>query len=65
VAPGFVRTEMTSKIPPEIIEKIVDRIPVRRFAEPDEIARVVAFLAAQESGYITGQLYGINGGLYM
>jgi len=65
VAPGFVRTEMTSTIPPEIMEKIVDRIPVRRFAEPEEIARVVSFLAAEESGYITGQLYGINGGLYM
>jgi len=65
VTPGFVRTEMTSKIPSEIVDKIVERIPVRRFGEPEEIARLVAFLAAEESGYITGQVYGINGGLYM
>jgi acetoacetyl-CoA reductase len=65
VAPGFVRTEMTEKIPPEVIEKILDHIPMRRFAEPHEISRVVLFLAQEESAYITGQIYGINGGLYM
>jgi 3-oxoacyl-(acyl-carrier-protein) reductase len=65
VAPGFVRTEMSEKIPPEIVEKIVDRIPMRRFADPDEIARVVAFLAEEASAYVTGQVYGINGGLYL
>ncbi|MBI4573322.1 MAG: 3-oxoacyl-[acyl-carrier-protein] reductase [candidate division NC10 bacterium] len=65
VAPGFVRTEMTEKISPEIIERILDQIPMRRFAEPHEISRVVVFLAQEESSYITGQIYGINGGLYM
>ncbi len=65
VAPGFVRTEMTAKIPPEIVEKILDEIPMRRFAEPHEISRVVIFLAQEDSSYITGQIYGINGGLYM
>lgn len=65
VAPGFVRTEMTEKISPEIIEKILDQVPMRRFAEPREISRVVVFLAQEESSYITGQIYGINGGLYM
>ncbi|MBI4840281.1 MAG: 3-oxoacyl-[acyl-carrier-protein] reductase [candidate division NC10 bacterium] len=65
VAPGFVRTEMTEKIPPEVIEKILDQIPMRRFAEPHEISRVVVFLAQEDSAYITGQIYGINGGLYM
>jgi NAD(P)-dependent dehydrogenase (short-subunit alcohol dehydrogenase family) len=65
VAPGFVRTEMTAKIPPEIVEKILDEIPMRRFAEPHEISRVVVFLAQEDSSYITGQIYGINGGLYM
>lgn len=65
VAPGFVRTEMTEKIAPEILEKIVDHIPMRRLAEPHEISRLVSFLAQEESAYITGQIYGINGGLYM
>jgi NAD(P)-dependent dehydrogenase (short-subunit alcohol dehydrogenase family) len=65
VAPGFVKTEMTGKVPPDILEKILDRIPIRRFAEPEEVARVVAFLAQEASGSITGQVYGINGGLYM
>ncbi len=65
VAPGFVRTEMTGKIAPDVVEKIVERIPMRRFAEPREISRVVIFLAQEESAYITGQVYGINGGLYM
>ena len=65
VAPGFVKTEMTDKIPREVIEKTLEHIPMRRFAEPHEISRVVVFLAQEGSGYITGQLYGINGGLYM
>ncbi len=65
IAPGFVKTEMTDKIPGDVMEKILDEIPMRRFAEPYEISRVVVFLAHEESGYITGQIYGINGGLYM
>ncbi len=65
VAPGFVKTEMTGKIPAETIEKILEHIPMRRFGEPHEISRVVVFLAQEESAYITGQIYGINGGLYM
>jgi 3-oxoacyl-(acyl-carrier-protein) reductase len=65
VAPGFVKTEMTDKIPSEVIDKILDHIPMRRFADPFEISRVVVFLAQEDSGYITGQIYGINGGLYM
>jgi 3-oxoacyl-(acyl-carrier-protein) reductase len=65
IAPGFVKTEMTEKIPPDVLETILDEIPMRRFAEPYEISRVAVFLAQEESGYITGQIYGINGGLYM
>jgi NAD(P)-dependent dehydrogenase (short-subunit alcohol dehydrogenase family) len=65
IAPGFVKTEMTDKMPPEVLEKILDQIPMRRLGDPYEISRVVVFLAQEESGYITGQLYGINGGLYM
>ena len=65
VAPGFIETEMTKKIPPEIYEMIKNKIPQKRFGTPEEVARVVAFLADEKSSYITGQVYGINGGLYM
>ncbi len=65
VAPGYVKTEMTDKIPPEVMDQVLASIPMRRFADPYEISRVVLFLAEAESGYITGQVYGINGGLYM
>jgi acetoacetyl-CoA reductase len=65
VAPGFVETEMVSKLPEKGLEKIVAQIPVGRLGTPDEVARVVEFLADPESGFITGEVYGINGGLYM
>ena len=65
VAPGFVKTAMTDKIPKEVIDKIVDSIPVGRMAEPSEIARAIVFLADEKSSYITGQVMGINGGFYM
>jgi len=56
---------MTAAIPADVMEKIVARIPVGRLGEPDEVARVVEFLADPGSGYITGQVYPVNGGLYM
>ena len=65
VAPGFIGTEMVSAMPEEVLNKVIATIPVGRLGEPDEIARVVEFLADPESGYITGEVYGINGGLYM
>jgi acetoacetyl-CoA reductase len=65
VAPGFIATDMVQAMPPEALQRVVDQIPVGRLGEPDEIARVVEFLADPESGYITGEVYGINGGLYM
>jgi acetoacetyl-CoA reductase len=65
VAPGFVKTPMTDKIPKDIMEKIVDTIPVGRLAEPAEVARAVLFLADVQSSYVTGQVLNINGGLYM
>ncbi len=65
VTPGFITTEMTSVIPAAAMDKIVARIPVGRLGEPNEVARVVEFLADPESGYITGQVYSVNGGLYM
>jgi acetoacetyl-CoA reductase len=65
VAPGFIATEMVASMPEEALAKVVAQIPVGRLGEPDEIARVVEFLADPESSYITGEVYGINGGLYM
>jgi len=65
VTPGLITTDMTAAVPPTVMEKIVARIPVGRFGEPDEVARVVEFLADPESAYITGQVYPVNGGLYM
>jgi acetoacetyl-CoA reductase len=65
VTPGFVTTDMTAAVPANVMEKIVARIPVGRLGEPGEVARVVEFLADPESSYITGQVYAVNGGLYM
>ena len=65
VAPGFIETDMTGDIPEKILDKIVGSIPMRRLGQPDEVARVVLFLAEPDSSYITGQVYSINGGLYM
>src|SRR5215213_1466697 len=58
-------TEMVSAMPEQVLERVIAQIPVGRLGEPDEIARVVEFLADPDSGYITGEVYGINGGLYM
>ena len=65
VAPGFVRTEMVEAVPEEILAGIIERIPLKRLGLPEEIARMVTFLADPASGYITGQIFSINGGLNM
>jgi acetoacetyl-CoA reductase len=65
VTPGYITTEMTAAVPSDVMDKLVARIPVGRLGEPNEVARVVEFLADPESGYITGQVYPVNGGLYM
>jgi NAD(P)-dependent dehydrogenase (short-subunit alcohol dehydrogenase family) len=62
VAPGFVATEMLDNIPEKVLDKIKAQIPLGRLARPDEIARVVHFLAADQSAYITGAVWGVNGG---
>ena len=62
VAPGFIATEMLENIPEKVLEKIKAQIPVGRLGRPDEIARVVHFLAADQSSYITGAVWGVNGG---
>ena len=65
VTPGFIATDMLATIPDKVLEKIRAQIPVGRLGKPEEIARVVAFLAADESSYITGQVWAVNGGLDM
>ena len=65
VTPGYITTDMTAAVPPNVMENLVARIPVGRLGEPNEVARVVEFLADPESSYITGQVYPVNGGLYM
>jgi NAD(P)-dependent dehydrogenase (short-subunit alcohol dehydrogenase family) len=62
VAPGFVATEMLEHIPEKVLDNIKAQIPLKRLARPDEIARVVHFLAADHSAYITGAVWGVNGG---
>jgi acetoacetyl-CoA reductase/3-oxoacyl-[acyl-carrier protein] reductase len=63
VTPGFVATEMLENVPQKVLDRIRAQIPVGRFCRPEEIARVVHFLAADASAYITGQVWGVNGGL--
>jgi acetoacetyl-CoA reductase/3-oxoacyl-[acyl-carrier protein] reductase len=65
VTPGFTATDMLEHIPPKVLEKIVSQIPLGRLGKPEEVARVVHFLAADASGYITGQVWGVNGGMDM
>ena len=61
VAPGFVDTDMVKHIPSEILDKVIDKIPLKRLARPDEIADVVAFLVCND--YVTGEVIVVDGGL--
>jgi NAD(P)-dependent dehydrogenase (short-subunit alcohol dehydrogenase family) len=65
VTPGLITTEMTAAIPDKVMEKITSQIPVGRAGRPEEVARVVHFLAAEASSYITGQVWSVNGGMDM
>lgn len=65
VSPGYIATPMTAAIKPEALAKVNAQIPLGRMGKPEEIARVVAFLCAPESAYITGANVPVNGGLYM
>jgi NAD(P)-dependent dehydrogenase (short-subunit alcohol dehydrogenase family) len=65
VSPGYTATEMLASVPEKVLDAARAQIPMGRLGEPEEIARVVHFLAADASGYITGQVWGVNGGLDM
>ncbi len=65
IAPGFVETDMTKKLPESVIEDYKKAIPLRRFATPEDIANVVSFLISSSSDYITGEVINVSGGLYI
>jgi acetoacetyl-CoA reductase/3-oxoacyl-[acyl-carrier protein] reductase len=65
VTPGYIATEMLDTVPPKVLDRLKASIPLGRLGQPEEIARVVHFLAADASAYITGQIWGVNGGLDM
>ena len=65
IAAGLINTDMTAPLPEAEKKAIIDRIPLGRIGEPEDVAAVVAFLASAEAAYITGQVIHVNGGLYM
>ncbi|WP_334078901.1 3-oxoacyl-ACP reductase FabG [Microbulbifer sp. M83] len=65
VAPGFIDTDMTRVLPEEQREVLMSKIPLGRLGQPEEIASVVAFLASEAGGYVTGETIHVNGGMYM
>lgn len=65
VAPGFIDTDMTKELPEEHKAKLLERIPLGRLGQAEDIAATVAFLASSRAGYITGETMHVNGGMYM
>lgn len=65
IAPGFIKTEMTDKIPEEIKAEMMKNIPLQRLGKPEDIADCVEFLISDKASYITGQVISVNGGFYM
>lgn len=65
IAPGYIDTDMVSAVPPEVLAKIIAKIPVGRLGQASEIARAVAFLVSEDAGFITGSTMSVNGGQHM
>jgi len=65
VSPGFIDTDMTAVLSEDLKTNMLAHIPLKRFGKPEEIAAAVCFLASDDAGYITGQVLGVNGGMYM
>jgi len=65
VAPGYIDTPMTRGLPEKAKQQLFDMIPMRRLGTPEDVANVVAYLASDDAGYITGQVINVNGGIYM
>src|SRR5690242_19860497 len=65
VAPGFIETDMTSGLSPELKEKMLANIPLKRRGRAEDVAAAVKFLASEEAAYITGHVLDVNGGIYM
>jgi 3-oxoacyl-[acyl-carrier protein] reductase len=65
IAPGYVETELTGSLPEDVKDRIRDQVPLGRFGEAEEVAEVVAFLAGEGAGYVTGQTIAVDGGMTM
>ncbi|NLW88928.1 MAG: 3-oxoacyl-[acyl-carrier-protein] reductase [Clostridiaceae bacterium] len=65
VAPGFIETQMTDSLPDKVKEAAIERIPLKRFGKPSDVAELVVFLASDEASYITGQVVEVSGGLVL
>ncbi len=65
VAPGFIETDMTARLPQEVKDKMLAAVALKRFGQPEDVAGVVNFLAGDDAAYITGHVVNVNGGMYM
>jgi len=65
VSPGYIATDMLAALRPDVLERIIDAIPMKRLGKPEEIASIVAWLSSEEAGFATGADFSLNGGAHM